>query len=305
MKMKKMRKIFLLCIVGMLSGASQGNSQAIESAHLYGQVFDDEGLLVNSLSLDKSAAQNFDLKKYILDNKAASRLKVSNILRSEMRVDKHLYDSKDAEETSGDFICVTTQVSAAPALGVVVKSKDNLNGVVVERVIAGGPAHVLGIGPGDIIYDFNEAPINSYCDLKMAVASSQIGALAPLHYERNGRSVNEDITVGARSINTHNYAICDEKIEEIAVEGQGVLATYPNPTRKSSFVNYRSELTSPVSLSIMDMNGLLIHSEEHAHFSGELRLEYTFEQAAQAGVYLFIIEQKEQKHYSRVLFVRS
>lgn len=303
-----MSKKLLLCIVGMLFAAGQSWGQEHSSAHLYAQIFSDEGLLVSSLSLDKMAAENFDFKKYILDNKEVSRLKVSNILRSEMTVDKHLFDSKEVEDMMAEQVCITTSVSATPALGVVVKGRDDLTGVDVTKVIAGGPAAQLGIPVGAVLYTFNDEPIDSYCDLKMAVARTEIGAEAPLHYESLGQSINQEIIVGAKSINTHTYTLCDEEIElesPIVTEVNGQLATYPNPTRKSSFINYKSELTSPVSLSILDMNGMMIHSEKHDYFSGELRLEYLFDQAALAGVYLFVIEQDDKKYYSRVLLVRN
>lgn len=285
----------------------QGMSQSNETAHVYAQQFDEEGHIVNTLSLDKAEAKTFDFEQYVLDNQTTGRLKVSSVFRSTLKVEKHIFDSAETDELDGSALCKTTKVTSSPMLGMVVCSRDNLSGVRVKEVIAGSPAAQIGVQINDVIFNFDDTPIDSYCDLKMAVAKTEIGSRAPIHFETEQISVTKDITIGARTIDTHHYTFCDKaELEDQVAAVEGNLATYPNPTRKSSFINFKSDDTaSPVSLRVMDMNGALVHAEAHNYFSGELRLEYVFDPSAVPGMYLFIIEQGENKYYNKVLYVKS
>ena len=295
--------MYLLCALVI---TQQGIGQSHESAHLYAQIYDQNNELVSSLSLDKNAAKEFKFEEYINDNKRVNRMSVTQIINTELVIDKYIY--RTFKSTTGDYLCKSVEVSAVPALGVVVSSTNDFHGVRVEKVTQGGPASKLGIQIGDILYNFNNTELSSRCDLQMAVRQSAIGSEVPIHYTTRGKSINNDITVGAKTVNTHTYTFCDS--EELKVESQpidiiGSLETYPNPTRRSSFINYKSEADTPVTFSIIDMNGSIIHIENHNYFSGELRLEYVFQAASTPGIYLFVVEQDQKKYYSKVLFVKE
>ncbi len=295
----------LLCILCVWFSIGQAISQSNETYHTFAQIFNDKNELVSSLSQNNEEAKGFDFERYILDNKEVAKLNLMHTTKSELEVERHIY--RTVQGAQGEHLCKSTEVSASPILGVAVTSTPNFHGVKVLRVVDGGPADQLGIRVDDVLYTFEDTELSSHCDLQMAVRKTSIGTAASLQYSTDGISKKDNIIVGAQTINTHNYTLCDK--EEIAseqeVELESTLTTYPNPTRSSSFINYKSEDLSPIQFKIIDMNGAVIHSEEFDHFSSEIRLEYRFEGSAQPGVYLFVIEQGAARHYNKVLFVKE
>jgi len=297
----------LMCILCVWFSVGQVMSQSNETAHTFAQIFNEKSELISSLSQDNEEAQGFDFERYVLDNKEAFRLNLMHTTKSDLAVDRHIY--RTVKGAQGDKLCKSTKVTAAPILGVAVTSTPNFHGVQVIRVVEGGPADQLGIQIDDVLYSFEDTELSSHCDLQMAVRQKAIGAIASLQYASQGISKKEYITVGAQTINTHTYTLCEkaeivaDQESELALES--TLTTYPNPTRGSSFINYKSEIQSPIKLNILDMNGAIIHTKAIEHFTGEIRLEYRFEDSAQPGVYLFVVEQDEARHYNKVLFVKE
>ncbi len=62
-----------------------------------------------------------------------------------------------------------------------------LRGVLVHRVVAGGPASGVGIIPGDVILDYAGARVQSPQDLSFLVAATVPGSDVPVRYVRRGR----------------------------------------------------------------------------------------------------------------------
>jgi serine protease Do len=71
-------------------------------------------------------------------------------------------------------------------------------GVVVERVNAGGPAEKAGMKADDVIVAFNGKPVKDGDDLVSRVSSSEIGSNATVTVDRNGKRLDLKLTIADR-----------------------------------------------------------------------------------------------------------
>ncbi|WP_417251408.1 S1C family serine protease [Castellaniella sp.] len=75
---------------------------------------------------------------------------------------------------------------------------DDLQGVIVARVFAQGPAAQAGLQVGDIIRTLNGRPVLDAIDLLNRLAGIKIGSTAQLQIVRAGKSSTVNVTVGVR-----------------------------------------------------------------------------------------------------------
>ena len=73
---------------------------------------------------------------------------------------------------------------------------DAPRGAMVTRTVAGGPAHLAGIRPGDVIVRFGDRTIANSDALKWTAAEAGVGATIEVEIVRNGRSVVVDVLMG-------------------------------------------------------------------------------------------------------------
>lgn len=71
-------------------------------------------------------------------------------------------------------------------------------GVLVEKVTAGGPAEKAGLKGEDVIVAFNGKPIRDGDDLVSRVSQSPIGSRQTLTVDRDGKRFNFTVTIGDR-----------------------------------------------------------------------------------------------------------
>ncbi len=71
-------------------------------------------------------------------------------------------------------------------------------GVLVAKVIDGGPAHKAGVREGDIIRQFNQTPINSVRELLAAVGHADVGKKAKLSVYREKKMLSLEALIGER-----------------------------------------------------------------------------------------------------------
>jgi serine protease Do len=69
------------------------------------------------------------------------------------------------------------------------------NGAVVADVTPGSPADKAGIKSGDVVVQFDNKPIDDYNILKLMVAESTPGKSVPVQIDRNGQTLNLNVTL--------------------------------------------------------------------------------------------------------------
>ncbi|MBR2044195.1 MAG: trypsin-like peptidase domain-containing protein [Clostridia bacterium] len=72
-------------------------------------------------------------------------------------------------------------------------------GAVVKSVVENGPAHIAGIGNGDIITEFGGEKVNGFEELNGFIAKCQPGDTVSVKYYRSGRYLTTAITVGSNN----------------------------------------------------------------------------------------------------------
>ncbi len=76
-----------------------------------------------------------------------------------------------------------------------------LNGsgaVIVERVLAGGPAHLAGVRAGDLISHILDAPVSDARTARDLIARVEPGTAIPIRLRRAGRALTVQVQVGQR-----------------------------------------------------------------------------------------------------------
>ncbi|HOE26475.1 MAG: PDZ domain-containing protein [Candidatus Aureabacteria bacterium] len=73
-------------------------------------------------------------------------------------------------------------------------------GVMVARVIEGGPAAAAGVRSGDVVRAFDGAPVRSPRELIARVAAAPAGSDATLVLMRNGREETLSVRIGRRAV---------------------------------------------------------------------------------------------------------
>jgi putative serine protease PepD len=71
-------------------------------------------------------------------------------------------------------------------------------GLFVKQVVAGGPAALAGLLPGDVITSLNGAPATSNVQLQEITLTKSPGDKVPVDYIRNGKSASTTITLGTQ-----------------------------------------------------------------------------------------------------------
>jgi serine protease Do len=75
------------------------------------------------------------------------------------------------------------------------------NGAVVADVKPNSPADKAGIKSGDVVVQFDNKPIEDYNTLKLMVAESAPGKSVPVQVDRNGQTLNLNVTLQELSQN--------------------------------------------------------------------------------------------------------
>jgi serine protease Do len=70
------------------------------------------------------------------------------------------------------------------------------DGALVTDVMTGSPAAQAGLARGDVIVEFDRAPITQLRDLPRRVAVAEIGTQVPVRLLRNGRPLTVTVTIG-------------------------------------------------------------------------------------------------------------
>jgi len=85
----------------------------------------------------------------------------------------------------------------APAAAKVFGVPSGVKGLIVQDVVAGGPADKAGLKQGDIIVGFNGKPVANSATFRLEVAASDIGKSYPVKYFRDGKEHSADVVLGS------------------------------------------------------------------------------------------------------------
>ena len=76
----------------------------------------------------------------------------------------------------------------------------DIAGASIVDVTPGGAAEAAGLRAGDVVTEFNGAPIAGAADLTAQVRAAAAGSAATLTYVRDGRTYELDVTLGELSL---------------------------------------------------------------------------------------------------------
>jgi serine protease Do len=76
------------------------------------------------------------------------------------------------------------------------------NGALVSEVTPNGPADKAGIKSGDVVTQFDNKPVDDENSLKLMVAESAPGKSVPIQIDRNGQTLNLNVTLESLSART-------------------------------------------------------------------------------------------------------
>jgi S1-C subfamily serine protease len=83
-------------------------------------------------------------------------------------------------------------------LGVELTRYDEVPGILVERVIADGPAAQAGVQPGDVIVRFQGHTVPDAAAFVRSVTAMEPGTTVECEVMRNGQPLTLQVTLGAR-----------------------------------------------------------------------------------------------------------
>jgi len=99
---------------------------------------------------------------------------------------------------------ITNGKVSRPYLGVVVKQLTSSNnntasaGLVIDDVVAGGPAQLAGIKKNDVITSLNDTQIKTYAELQAFLKTQQIGSQIVVHVNRGGLPLVLNLTLAEK-----------------------------------------------------------------------------------------------------------
>lgn len=300
--MKKLLLFSLLFLGGMNLCFGQLN---VIKNKISVKAYDSKGL-VEQFQLEGNEAVLFDIPRYIKENEYRKRLIIRGSISSDISATTIHFDSKNAQQQEGDYLCKDVKTVLKPFLGVKATGREDLNGVDIDRVVDATPADNAGITTTESITNFNGEVINSTCDLTRAVKSSDIGDLVEIKLMSGASQYSKYVAIGFREINTVTYKYCSKKPIENNLSAHTInasLSSFPNPTRSTSYVNFKSTSLENVTFSVVDIKGNLIHREIFSDFEGSLQLDYNHNKDS-AGTYIFVVQQGKEVYKELVHLIK-
>jgi serine protease Do len=143
----------------------------------------------------------------------------------------------------------------APAMAKQLGLDPQTKGVLVNEVVEGSPADKAGLKSGDVITEFNSAPIQSVPTFRLNVAASDVGKAYELTYYRDGKKRTTTITPAP----SDKVVFAQER--ESTSPGES-----PSESPKTTIKDFGLEvqaLTPELAKSLgyaSELQGLLVHS---------------------------------------------
>jgi len=257
-----------MCVMMFLFMAGEGVSQTTIVKTLSLKIYNESDELISTESYENEEAAAIDVIQLLKENQDQARVTVRGLFYEDFEVTRIKFDSRDLSDfhTAENF-CEKIDFSLKPYLGVGGYSTDDLTGLNVEKVVPNSPANQGGILPGDIILYFNEAPIISFCDLKLEVEASSIGQEVPVEIIRNGEVITIFVTIGGQANNKVGYVVCDEIQPRVQLEKSDTeflfseLSVFPNPTTDFVNVKFLTASPKPIQFYVLNLKGAIVEKK--------------------------------------------
>lgn len=203
--------------------------------------------------------------------------------------------------------------SNCAALGVYVNSYGE-KGCRINSLIEQGGAGEAGLKEGDVIRSIDEFEILDYATLHLAMSHFSPGDVVTVKYDREGKEVKAKVELKDwAKLPGHEYrsrpdCMPDEPKAETPVEdpmlddpvevtGMEALRledalVYPNPT-EGLFAFSFTTAPGPITVSVTDVNGKVIYTEENENAAGRYNREINLKEFP-AGSYILSVKQNDK-----------
>jgi uncharacterized iron-regulated protein len=126
--------------------------------------------------------------RYGIPDRLMRRARVSSVV---------ILQDEELEHGIADYGLRTTRIKGtrSPKLGVSVEEKTDQ--LIIKSVVNTSPAQKAGLQQGDIIRQFNQYPIESLADLRLALYAAVAGDVHPILVERDKRMLIKNVQLSA------------------------------------------------------------------------------------------------------------
>jgi serine protease Do len=142
------------------------------------------------------------------------------------------------------------------------------HGVVVEEAPKEGPAGKAGVKEGDVIVSLNDKPVRDGDELVAKVADMQIGALALLTVDRNGKKIDYKVPIEERTEVWRGEFQSDEKQPDTAGSKDSAATTV-----KFGIIITRLLDKERQELGIEDKSGVRVVSVDPGSFAEDIGMQ--------------------------------
>ena len=261
----------------------------------------------------------------VLKNEEVSELNMSTFLAEKMQKDGRFYiqgyaksaglverfsfDSRDFDGTVENFCSEIISQEAEAFLGVSNIGTEDFNGVIIESVIEGTSAQVIGVESGDVLISVNGNEVNSPCELTSIIHDLDPGNVVNLHIVRNDAELDLNGNIGGRTTRQVSWIPCTEEAATITTNEISPermlddeddlgntpieaidLSIYPNPSQGIFSIEYTSQSTSSVFITIQTNYGRVVFEDSVKEFQGLYTRQMDMTRFG-AGIYYLIVEQ--------------
>ena len=205
-------------------------------------------------------------------------------------------------------VVVGDKKSNCAALGVWANNAGETTGARINGLIEKGGAIEAGMQEGDVIRKIDEFEVNDFTSLHLALAHFRPGDEVTVRYERGEKKRNAKVLLkdwaelpGHEWRSKSDCGKSEPAITEIPVEEDpNVIAgiqtleltdatVYPNPTEGVVALSFKTN-PGPLKVSITDINGKVVYSENNENASGLYKKEIDLTTFPQ-GNYVICVKQ--------------
>lgn len=203
--------------------------------------------------------------------------------------------------------------SNCAALGVYVNDAGEGNGTRINSLIENGGAQAAGMLAGDVIKRIEEFEVNDFATLHLALSHFKPGDIVTVQFDREGNTLTAKSELKDwRDLPGHEWRSRSDCGPEVIIENNDVegfsddsdepsnieplelenAMIFPNPT-EGVFAFSFNTTPGPLTVSITDVNGKVVYSENNENPEGIYRKEINLKELPQ-GNYIISVTQGDK-----------